>query len=193
MAQSVQMAAVPFDSMPPLTFGFAGPDDTAAVVDLVQSAYRGDRSRRGWTFEADLLDGQRIDAPMLGEVLATPDAVVLTARRNGLLLACCEIRPATDALTAVFGMFAVDPEHQAGGIGSQVLIEAERIATTRLGSVRMELTVIDRRHELIAWYRRRGYRPTGETRPFPHGDERFGLPRYDDLQFVVLEKTLPSA
>lgn len=179
--------------MSPLTFGFAGPDDTTAVVDLVQSAYRGERSRRGWTFEADLLDGQRIDASMLGEVLATPDAMVLTAQRNGLLLACCEIRPGADRLTAVFGMFAVDPDHQAGGIGSEVLIEAERIATTRLGSVRMELTVIDRRHELIAWYRRRGYRLTGETRPFPHGDERFGLPRYDDLQFVMLEKTLLPA
>lgn len=179
--------------MSPLTFGFAGPDDIAAVVALVQSAYRGDHSRRGWTFEADLLDGQRIDAPMLAEVLATPDAMVLTARRAGHLLACCEIRPSQQPGTAVFGMFAVDPDHQSGGIGSQVLTEAEGLAASRLRSVRMELTVIDRRHELIAWYRRRGYRPTGETRPFPHGDERFGLPRHDDLQFVVLEKTLPAA
>jgi hypothetical protein len=67
---------------------------------------------------------------------------------------------------------------------------AERTARDLFGATRMEMTVIVQRAELIAWYQRRGYRPTGETRPFPATDPRFGLPRRNDLAFVVLEKAL---
>jgi GNAT superfamily N-acetyltransferase len=181
--------------MSSLSFGFARPDDIDEVVALVQSAYRGEHSRRGWTTEAELIDGQRIDAAMLTEVLETPGTVVLVARSGNRLVACCEIHR-TDVpsphspTTATFGMFAVDPDHQDAGIGSQVLAEAERIAAGDWGLQSMQLTVIDVRRELISWYQRRGYEPTGETRPFPHGDERFGLPRRDDLRFMVMEKSL---
>ena len=54
----------------------------------------------------------------------------------------------------------------------------------------MEMTVIANRGELIAWYERRGYVLTGERRPFPLDDPRFGLPKTRDLAFVVLEKPL---
>ena len=52
------------------------------------------------------------------------------------------------------------------------------------------MTVVHIRDTLIAWYERRGYALTGETRPFPHGDDRFGKPLRDDLSFVVMEKVL---
>ncbi len=52
------------------------------------------------------------------------------------------------------------------------------------------MTVVNVREVLIAWYLRRGYHKTGETNPFPYGDDRFGKPLRDDLNFVVLEKNL---
>jgi GNAT superfamily N-acetyltransferase len=183
--------------MPPLTFELAGADDIKRVVDLVQGAYRGEHSRRGWTTEADLLDGQRIDAPMLAEVVRDPDAVVVMALSGDQLVGCCEVHGRTNssngsAPIARFGMFAVEPDQQATGVGTQVLAEAERIAGQEWGLGRMELTVIDARDELIAWYRKRGYEPTGETRPFPQDEERFGMPRRP-LRFMVMDKALHPA
>jgi ribosomal protein S18 acetylase RimI-like enzyme len=87
-------------------------------------------------------------------------------------------------------MFSVRPGLQGAGIGGQVLAEAERFARDEFGMDVMRMTVIDLREELIAWYERRGYRRTGIKKPFPYGDERFGIPLRDDLRFEVLEKTL---
>jgi GNAT superfamily N-acetyltransferase len=87
-------------------------------------------------------------------------------------------------------MFAVVPTRQGAGIGAQLLAEAERKAVAVWQALVMEMTVIAQRSELIEWYERKGYQRTGETRPFPHGDERFGVPRRDDLEFVVLAKSL---
>src|SRR5690606_8135754 len=88
------------------------------------------------------------------------------------------------------GMFAVRPAIQGGGIGRAVLAAAERRVVVEWSVERMEMTVLDARPELIAWYRRRGYQPTGATDAFPYGDERFGTPRRPDLRFVVLAKDL---
>src|SRR5690606_28279470 len=90
---------------------------------------------------------------------------------------------------AHIGMFAIRPALQGGGIGRALLAEAERVARAR-GARAAEMTVIEQRVELLAWYARRGYLPTGETEPFPYGNPRFGLPRRDDLRFVVLAKPL---
>ena len=176
------------DPTPPLTFRAATEDDVAAVVALVESAYRGDASRAGWTTEADLLDGERIDREVLREDLRRPRSRVLVAARDGELLACAHVAEIEGQ--GYFGMFAVRPELQGGGLGKAVLAEAERIARDdwRLGKLRM--TVIDVRDELIAWYQRRGYRRTGISKPFPYGDERFGIPKRDDLRFEVLETDL---
>jgi hypothetical protein len=71
-----------------------------------------------------------------------------------------------------------------------LLAAAEQHAQRRFGAQSIEMTVIDARRELIAWYERRGYRVTGEIRPFPYGDERFGIPRRDDLRFIVMRREL---
>lgn len=92
--------------------------------------------------------------------------------------------------TAYFGMFSVKPTLQTGGYGRRVLAEAERVAREEFGASAMEMTVIRQREPLIEWYERRGYERTGETRPFPYGDERYGLPKVDDLEMVVLAKQL---
>jgi ribosomal protein S18 acetylase RimI-like enzyme len=174
-----------------LAFRFASgaDDEIGAIVDLVQSAYRGEASRAGWTTEVDLLDGQRTDALAVREIIATSNGGLLLAEDDGDLVGCCQLESRPDA-DAYFGMFSVRPQAQRHGLGGAILAEAERIAREDWTADRMSMTVIRQRHDLIAWYRRRGYQPTGETRPFPYGDERFGIPRRPDLEFVVLTKPL---
>jgi len=177
--------------MPELTYRNAGPADVPLVVALVQSAYRGTESLAGWTSEAGLIGGQRTDAAMVAAVIAEPGACVLLAEEAGALQACCELRePGTPGGAAYFGMFAVRPLRQKGGYGRLVLAEAERTARDEFGATALELTVIRQRESLIAWYERRGYQRTGELKPFPYGDERFGLPKVNDLEFATLAKSL---
>lgn len=173
---------------PELAFRAATAADIPAVVALVESAYRGESGLRGWTTESNLLDGQRTDAQDVGEAIARPDSLVLLAERDGAMVACCHLEKQDGA--AYFGMFAVDPSRQTGGVGKQVIAHAEQLARTRWGVSRMRMTVIVQREELIAFYERRGYARTGQFKPFPYGDARFGIPRRDDLRFEVLEKPL---
>ena len=170
------------------TFRLATSADVAAIVALVESAYRGDVSRKGWTTEADLLDGQRTDPAGVAELIAKPGSCMLLAERDGALLACANLEKRGDA--GYFGMFSVRPDLQGAGIGRAVLAEAERVAHEDWHCREMHMTVISVRDELIAWYERRGYRRTGIHSPFPYGDARFGIPKREDLRFELLVKTL---
>jgi ribosomal protein S18 acetylase RimI-like enzyme len=172
-----------------LTFRDATDADADALVALVESAYRGDSSRAGWTTEADILEGQRTDPEGVLEVIKSPDSRLLTVERDGRIVACCQLEHRGDH--AYFGMFAVSPALQGAGLGKVIITEAERQARTAWGVREMHMTVISVREDLVAWYERRGYRRTGRTSPFPYGDERFGVPRRDDLEFELLVKDLP--
>lgn len=169
-----------------LTFRDATPADVPAVVALVESAYRGDVSRQGWTTEADLLGGRRTGPDDVLACIARARSRIVLAEDGDVLLACAHV--ADDDGAGYFGMFSVQPGLQGGGIGKAVLAEAERIVRDEWRLPTMLMTVIDVRDELIAFYERRGYRRTGILKPFPYGDERFGQPRRDDLRFEVLEK-----
>ncbi|GAA0399347.1 GNAT family N-acetyltransferase [Streptomyces luteireticuli] len=169
-------------------FRFADGADVPQLVPLIESAYRGDASRTGWTTEADLLDGQRTDEDGVRAVVGDGGSRVLLAEADGEILACCHIEHR--GAHAYFGMFAVRPQRQGGGLGRAVMAEAERVARAEWGAREMHMTVIRQREELISWYERRGYRRTGEMSPFPYGDERFGIPRRDDLEFELLIKDL---
>ena len=169
-------------------FRVASLADVDAIVALVQSAYRGESGLRGWTTESHLLDGQRTDPADVGELISRSGSRLLLAESAGRLLASCHVERRDGY--GYFGMFAVDPAQQGSGLGKQVLAEAERIAREEWQCSGMRMTVIEQREELIAWYARRGYRRTGEYLPFPYGDERFGIPRRDDLRFEVLQKVL---
>ncbi|TXH71998.1 MAG: GNAT family N-acetyltransferase [Lysobacteraceae bacterium] len=162
--------------------------DIPALIELVTSAYRGEASRQGWTTEADLLDGQRIDETMLRADIDRPQSLILVAERDRGLLACAHI--AIEDGDGYFGMFSVAPGAQGDGIGKTVLSACERLARDTLGCTRLRMTVIDCREELIAYYERRGYRRTGIKKPFPYGDPRYGLPKRGDLRFEILEKQL---
>lgn len=169
-------------------FRLARPGDAAALQPLVHRAYRGDSARGGWTHEADLLDGQRIDAADLESLIADPTQVVVVAEASGAAVGCVQVSDKGKGL-AYLGMLTVDPALQGSGLGRALIAEAERVAKDRFGADRMEMTVIVQRAELIDWYVRRGYALTGERRPFPATDPRFGLPKRNDLEFVVLGRT----
>jgi ribosomal protein S18 acetylase RimI-like enzyme len=173
-----------------LIFSEATFDDLPSLHTLVHGAYRGDSARRGWTHEADLLDGQRTDVEALRAMLDDPTYVILLAKRGVVLAGCVSVADKGEGL-AYLGMLSVDPERQGEGLGRRLVAAAEDTARSRFGATRMEMTVIVQRAELIAWYERLGYARTGETRPFPATDPRFGLPRRDDLAFTVLARSLP--
>ena len=180
------------------SFRNAGPPDVDAVVRLVESAYRGESSRAGWTTEADLLDGQRTDPEEVLGLTRDPNARLLLAHQANELVGCVLVRAdaggavgnAAHVVAAHIGMFAVRPTLQSRGLGSALLAEAERVARDELGAARAEMTVIEQRIDLLPWYERRGYRRTGATEPFPYGNARFGLPRRAGLRFLVLAKPL---
>jgi ribosomal protein S18 acetylase RimI-like enzyme len=181
------------DTAPPrdsaeLTYRDAVEADVEILVPLIESAYRGEASRAGWTTEADILGGQRTDPEGVRAVITAPGSRLMIVERDGVPVACCQLEHRGDA--AYFGMFAVRPELQGAGLGRRIIAEAERSARERWGVRQMQMTVISVRDELIAWYERRGYRRTGELSPFPYGDERFGIPRRDDLAFELLVKEL---
>ncbi|WP_374575790.1 GNAT family N-acetyltransferase [Phenylobacterium sp.] len=140
--------------------------DVAELHRLVESAYRGESAKAGWTNEADLLSTPRTSAEELAAMAASPDEVMLLARRGGRLIGCVHVARRPEA-SAYLGMLTVDPTLQAGGLGKRLMAAAEAEAAARFGARTMELTVISRRAELVAYYERRGYARTGEERPFP--------------------------
>lgn len=167
-------------------------DDAPAIVVLVNSAYRGDSSRMGWTTEADLLGGQRTDEASIRDFLAgaPQQRMLLSDDADGSLRACVQLQNRGDY--AYLGMLTIRPTLQASGLGRALLAAAEHDVQSAWGTRRMVMTVIEQREELIAWYERRGYLRTGETAAFPYGDPRFGEPKRPDLRFVVLAKNLSS-
>jgi GNAT superfamily N-acetyltransferase len=165
--------------------------DIDDLVTLVNGAYRGAGAKQGWTHEADYIDGQRTDAATLrADLAANPRARMLLHRDagGGPPLACVWLEPAEDDIWYL-GMLTVRPDLQGAKLGAALLAAAELHAAEQ-GARRVRLTVVGIRDTLIAWYQRRGYALTGQTLPFPYDDQRFGAPKRDDLDFVVLEKPL---
>lgn len=162
----------------------ASPADAPALKALLEAAYRGDSARRGWNHEADILDDERVAPGEVEALLADPAVTILTARDGDALIGCVAVTVKDTAL-AYLGMLCVAPDLQSAGLGGRLLAAAEDHARAA-GIAAMEMTVIDSRASLIAWYERRGYAHTGETRPFP-------VPRDPPVTFVVLEKPLGPA
>lgn len=172
--------------MVPLLISPAAVADIPALVTLVNSAYRGEESRKGWTTEADLLTGIRTDADSLLEMLQAPRVTILKCTdAASQLLGCVYLEKKGSSL--YLGMLSVAPGLQSQGIGKQLLQAAEAYAQQHECTT-ITMTVISVRRELIAWYKRRGYQLTGATEPFP-SSTRFGIPN-QKLSFVVMEKHL---
>jgi GNAT superfamily N-acetyltransferase len=164
--------------------------DIAQIVPLVESAYRGESSKLGWTTEADFLDGQRTDATGVAALLDEPASQVVLAFEDDVLVGCAHIQMHQDGCH--FGMFAVQPMLQSQGVGKALLAQCEQRAVADFGAKQMCMWVIWVRESLIAFYLRRGYQKTAQQEVFPYGDARFGLPKRDDLYFIVMHKALSA-
>lgn len=165
-------------------------DDVAALVALVNSAYRGDSSRAGWTTETDLLGGIRVDEDRVRESIGQTDHVVLVHEEGDEIVSCVQLE--RTGHQCYLGMLTTKPVMQGRGIGKLMIQAAEEWAVRTWGSTMMHMTVLVQRSELLAFYERRGYVISGESKPFPYGDERWGLPKTGDLRFHVLRKRLTT-
>ena len=170
--------------------------DVPDVVTLMNAAYRGSGGAAGWSTEVGYIAGDRTTPALLRAELADkPHGSFLkwvdaSQGGDGRLSGCVWLEPVADGVWYL-GSLAADPEQQNSGLGKTVLRAAEQWVATR-GGRRVRMSVVNVRDTLIAWYVRRGYRVTGETAPFPYGDNRFGTPLRDDLNFVILEKDVIS-
>lgn len=156
--------------------------DIERLHALVESAYRGETARAGWTHEADMIEGPRTDAATLQELIESDVEEIFVAERDGRIIGCVQVSSKGDGL-AYLGLLAVDPGLQASGLGKSMIAFAEEQAVVRFGAMAMEMTVVSRRPELIAYYERRGYVATGEMRPFP-------IVVVPPLELKVLKKAL---
>ena len=156
------------------------------LIELVNSAYRGPASRKGWTTEADLLDGElRTDDESMKTLMKKPGATILKFLSGEQLTGCVYLEKQKEDL--YLGMLSVSPAAQSQGIGKKLLLAAEEFGKAH-ECLRIVMFVISLRHELIDWYERHGYQRNGETKPFPKND-RFGIAK-QPLEFIVLEKKL---
>ncbi len=162
-------------------------NDVTALNALINSAYRGESSKAGWTTESDILGGQRTDEEDLKNIISKADCYILIyTDEKGEILSCVRLEKHNNKL--YLGMLTVSPTLQNGGIGKQMMKASEQFAKEHDCSC-VYMQVIKGRDELIAWYERQGYNDTGERKPFPHGDPRFGIPK-KKLEFIILEKEI---
>lgn len=171
-------------------FRIAAVEDIPVLHRLIEGVYRDESGpNRGWTSEADLLGGQRIDQAGLAKIIsAEGEEIVLAVDERSMPIGCVHlIQRAVDR--AYFGLLSIDARHQGAGLGKTLLRHIERLAHDR-GTKVMEMRVIKQRDDIVAWYEKQGYVKTGETQPFPKNDPKFGLPKRDDLEFIVFEKLL---
>lgn len=160
--------------------------DLAALRALVDLGYRGIAGAPGWTHEGHLFDGPRTNVATLAALIADPGQVILVHEAAGVIIACVLVASGGTGI-AYLGLLCVDPRRQAAGLGRRMIAVAED-AAVRQGAHTMEMTVIDARSDLIDWYRRHGYVPTGDTRPLPPGVGTTRLP----MALAILSKALPA-
>jgi ribosomal protein S18 acetylase RimI-like enzyme len=165
-----------------LTVRKALPSDLCGLHPVIERAYRGESARQGWTHEADLLSGERIDFATLKALLDDPVQRLLVACRGEAIAGCVSLTPHGDG-RVYLGLLCVDPAAQAAGIGKAIIAAAEHVARNEMSASHIEMTVISSRKELIDYYERRGFRRTDETRPFP-------ILLDPPLEMIVLEKAL---
>lgn len=160
--------------------------DIPALTALINSAYRGETSKKGWTTEANLLEGKRTDEQEMTEIFLDPKNTILKYTENDTIIGSVLLVEKGHQL--YLGMLTVSPELQNSGIGKKMLAEAENHAKA-LGLSSIIMTVISVREELIAWYKRHGYVDTGEREAFPVSEIHVTISE-KPLEFIYLEKVI---
>ncbi|MFD1605902.1 GNAT family N-acetyltransferase [Flavobacterium artemisiae] len=160
--------------------------DIPDLTILINSAYRGESSKKGWTTEAHLLEGKRTDEEEMTEIFLDPKNTILKFTYNDRIIGSVLLVEKENQL--YLGMLTVSPELQNSGIGKKLLAEAENHAKT-LGLTSIIMTVISVREELIAWYKRHGYVDTGKREAFPESEIHITISEIP-LEFIYLEKNI---
>ena len=176
-----------------LIFQKAEVNDSATIAQLINSAYRGESSRKGWTTEADLLEGLRTTTADVAKIIKREDAFMLIGVRNNEIVAtiCCEWQAIAGSNTAHFGMIAVKPTLQNKGYGKQIIAAAEALTRREWRAVGFTMTVISIRHDVIAFYEKLGYQRTGEFKDFPVNSELW-QPKVEGLNLQYLAKLVEA-
>ena len=159
-------------------------DDISQLNKLINSAYRGESSKKGWTTEANILEGIRTTEEELAETMGDPKNTILKFTENDWIIGCVLLIAKERQL--YLGMLTVSPELQNSGVGKKLLQQADLHALA-LGLPRIVMTVISVREELISWYKRHGYVDIGAREPFPVSDVHIPITE-TPLEFMVLEK-----
>ncbi len=161
--------------------------DIIAIKDLLNSAYRGETSRKGWTTEADIIDGDvRTDENDLQGVMQQEGSIFLKyTDPENKIVGCVNLQQHPGKI--YLGMFSVSPLMQGFGIGKHLLKAAEEYALSLPCNI-IYMSVISLRSELIDWYKRNGYKETGETKPFK--EDGLTGKHLQPLEFLILQKTL---
>lgn len=156
--------------------------DLQDISNLINLTYSGYSGKKGWTTEVDLISGQKV----------TPDSIkdkeCVIYKIEDKMVGCMFLQPKYDTQSLYMYGLTVRPEYQKNKIGSKLLYAAE-IATIAKRFKSIEITVLNKRTELLDWYKRRGYKDYGVRMPVP---ANIGIPKVKDLEFVVLAKDLSS-
>jgi ribosomal protein S18 acetylase RimI-like enzyme len=160
--------------------------DIASLNTLINSAYRGEFSKKGWTTEANILEGSRTTEAELLEIIQDKHNTILKYSEHNNIIGCVLLKAKENEL--YLGMLTVSPELQNSGIGKKLLQQTE-IFAAELGLQKIVMTVISVREELISWYKRNGYVDTGVREPFPVSVV-FNPTTKEPLEFMVLEKII---
>lgn len=192
MSQNLKFLNISAAKMNELNFRVATEDDAAQLQQLVESAFRAEDSRKGWTDDLGLSSTFRLDVQEIIAMITKADSVMLMATSNENTLVGSIGSSKRDANYARLFMLAVDTSQQRGGIGRQVLTYAEDYCQRTWGVTTLGLNALSNRKQLISWYSRRGYKMTGETTPFPR-EKSGNLVLPDGLCFVEFEKVLGIA
>lgn len=170
-----------------IRFKEAVSEQAEEITALVNSVYRGENSKKGWTTEAYFLDGIRITSEKLREIISEKDSVVLLAMLNDEILGCVHLEKEKDFCW--LGMLSVDVNYQMHGLGKIIIDKGEKYVKETFGCNEMHMKVIGKRIELIDYYLRRGYKLTGEREDFLPSADTFGDPK-EPLYFVILSKQI---
>lgn len=161
-------------------------EDISVLNTLINSTYRGESSKKGWTTEANLLDGLRTTEDELNKTIKNTKNTILKFTESNQIVGCVLL--IEKELQLYLGMLTVSPNKQNSGIGKKLLKQAE-IHASQLGLPKIVMTVISVREELINWYKRNGYMDTGAREPFPVSDVHISISE-QPLEFIILEKII---
>jgi ribosomal protein S18 acetylase RimI-like enzyme len=180
-----------------LSYRYAALGDARAVAALIERAYRAPETEGRWDSEAHLLRGPRTSPREIETLIGDPESRFVLLLRNQTTKGCALVQrrgltgcsaPGSEHAGAYFGMFAIDTDHRGEGLGDKLLAECERRAKALWEATAMVMTVINVREQLLAWYGRRGYQPTGVRLPFPFTETSGETTR--DFHLVELRKEL---